>query len=84
MKLLQHSSADVPAAFKWTEEAALLVKTERQRGILAEQPAESSWLPGGIWGLGLCRTLQELEQFRDVQFANGVIGKRALLGGSTG
>eukprot|EP00775_Hariotina_reticulata_P013751 gene13751-13870_t len=78
MKLLQHTPACVLEVKHDKGSSACESSLQRHPG---QQPSESSWLPGGIWGLGLCRTLQDFEQFCDVQFAKGVIGKRALLGG---
>jgi len=41
----------------------------------------SCWMVGGIWGLGCCRSLRELEARCGVNFLEGSVGTQARTGG---
>jgi hypothetical protein len=50
-------------------------------GHPSQPPTAVDWAPGGIWGLGTCKTLQWFEGSCGVNFKQKRIERRALFGG---
>eukprot|EP00882_Tetradesmus_deserticola_P028893 GHRQ01032214.1.p2 GENE.GHRQ01032214.1~~GHRQ01032214.1.p2 ORF type:complete len:141 (+),score=34.11 GHRQ01032214.1:665-1087(+) len=57
---------------------------EKQAGQMmhaSQPPTAADWAPGGIWGLGTVKTLQEFGKVCGVDFTEKRIEQRALYGG---